>query len=1052
MIFSSVFLKKFLSFKKKRRDFSKKQKKALKKYFDSDWYATQVPYIKKNYSNLFDNYINFGRFNGIQPNAYFDPQWYLKKNQDVLSAGIDPFLHYCEDGAAERRTPGPLFDPEAYLDAYPDVREAGQEPLHHFLNHGQAEHRHAYSVLLPHHATRNLASSDRIESEERNKHIRVAVALHIFYADMSEEICRYLNNISGHFALFVTVPDAGIAKKFTSVVKKYGLDCDLKVVIGQNRGRNFGPFLVEFRRELLTYDVMLHIHSKKSLRTGNEQTGWKDHLFKSLLANRGYTSFIINRLGDQNNRKFGVALPSTFADFGHWAHDWLGCAHMIPSMLEKLGIDHVPSRGMQDFSVGSMFWARTQALRPLLEYPWAYTDFEEEPAGHDGTVPHVIERGLGTFVESQSFYPMELDYDCGLYRDGWTEKNLHKYEDYIPAMRYAIDHFDTISFDFYDTVFCRKATTPDDIHLYIGHVLRCRFGKYSENEFYHYRKAAEARARQKLTKGDVDIYDIYDHFADVCDWPVNVVTTALDLELQIEERVLMPRDGIVELLQRAKDRSRRVILVSDTYMPLEFFEKVLKKWNMYGYFSELYISSHREARKDQGQIWDIVLQDQQEGNTLFHTGDNFESDVHLPIVRSINALHVIAAPLLAELRGYPMPLNWKKRRITWQEGLLLGVPVARFGRSLSLENRQFRPIHMGNFEDIGCNILGPVFFSFMTWMINHPTFKGITKIAFLAREGYFLHKYYVAMRKALGGDASHLPPAVYLEISRNVSLSALQGINYDDGLILGSQASEMTIADLLKNRIGFELDRPEEFLNTVVSLPRDRAYVAYCLDKIRHDIVLDGAGKLSRMTQYLRQEGLLHQEGLAIVDIGYSGTIQKAFQKIINRGVSGYYMSTTPEVADVNKTAGGEAFGCFNNENSDPQCAVKAMSVLLEGFMTAPHGQVVDYNCSNSDNFYKINPIYKEKRMAQDNFHYFDMIYDGIENYFKEMISIYGPEITKASYPLKEAQAALLAVKMNEIIFSANFWNKIYLEDDFCGNGEIPILEHYQKYLGIASY
>ena len=56
-----------------------------------------------------------------------------------------------------------------------------------------------------------------------------------------------------------------------------------------------------------------------------------------------------------------------------------------------------------NFPVGSMFWARTAALRPLLELGLGWDDFPEEPVPYDGSLLHAIERLLPFVVEGAGF-------------------------------------------------------------------------------------------------------------------------------------------------------------------------------------------------------------------------------------------------------------------------------------------------------------------------------------------------------------------------------------------------------------------------------------------------------------------------------------------------------------------------------------------------------------------------------------------------------------------------------------------------------------------------
>jgi lipopolysaccharide biosynthesis protein len=66
-----------------------------------------------------------------------------------------------------------------------------------------------------------------------------------------------------------------------------------------------------------------------------------------------------------------------------------------------------PLPGYIEFPAGSMFWAKTVALKPLLEHPFAPNDFEPEVGQTDRTIMHAIERSLAHISLSQG-YPIAL--------------------------------------------------------------------------------------------------------------------------------------------------------------------------------------------------------------------------------------------------------------------------------------------------------------------------------------------------------------------------------------------------------------------------------------------------------------------------------------------------------------------------------------------------------------------------------------------------------------------------------------------------------------------
>jgi lipopolysaccharide biosynthesis protein len=64
---------------------------------------------------------------------------------------------------------------------------------------------------------------------------------------------------------------------------------------------------------------------------------------------------------------------------------------------------HDPLPPFLDFPVGTMFWARSSALAPLLELGLTWDSYPKEPAPIDGTVLHAIERLLPSVVQHAGF-------------------------------------------------------------------------------------------------------------------------------------------------------------------------------------------------------------------------------------------------------------------------------------------------------------------------------------------------------------------------------------------------------------------------------------------------------------------------------------------------------------------------------------------------------------------------------------------------------------------------------------------------------------------------
>ena len=52
-----------------------------------------------------------------------------------------------------------------------------------------------------------------------------------------------------------------------------------------------------------------------------------------------------------------------------------------------MNLDSLPKKSF-NFPNGSMFWARSEAIKPLIELNLNWNDFPEEPLPIDGTLPH----------------------------------------------------------------------------------------------------------------------------------------------------------------------------------------------------------------------------------------------------------------------------------------------------------------------------------------------------------------------------------------------------------------------------------------------------------------------------------------------------------------------------------------------------------------------------------------------------------------------------------------------------------------------------------------
>jgi lipopolysaccharide biosynthesis protein/glycosyltransferase involved in cell wall biosynthesis len=221
------------------------------------------------------------------------------------------------------------------------------------------------------------------------------VHAHIYYADTSDSIVYYLKNIPFKFDLYITTDTKN---KSTIINRRFETLLNIKskkIFITPNRGRNVAPMLVTVGKYLISHDIVLHIHSKKSLHS-SLLDGWFEYLFQKLLGSPEKILTIINQFS--LNKNLGILFPEPY----HEIKKPLGIGVNLSRMKELLkrdGRKNIETVNQSFFPVGFMFWCRGLSIKPLVDMNLAYEDFESENGQVDGCLQHAIERLLPTFSE-----------------------------------------------------------------------------------------------------------------------------------------------------------------------------------------------------------------------------------------------------------------------------------------------------------------------------------------------------------------------------------------------------------------------------------------------------------------------------------------------------------------------------------------------------------------------------------------------------------------------------------------------------------------------------
>lgn len=853
----------------------------------------------------------------------------------------------------------------------------------------------------------NMQSIQKLEKCNKS----IAVHVHLYYVDLLSEILGYLDNIPYNFDLYISCQENAEVRK---IEKRARYLKNIQHVIVRpcpNRGRDIAPLYVWFANEISKYDYFLHIHTKKSLYTGSERTGWRQYSLSSLLGSKEIVQKIFWMF---ENEQIGVAYPDNHEDVPMLAYSWLVNEALGRAFLERLGIPF--ETGIFMYPAGSFFWAKTEAIKPLFDAKLKIEDFQEEQGQTDGTLAHVIERATGFVVKNQNYHAAIIDYREGVIRQDYSLKAFRPYFD--ADLGYVKNHlmqYDVISFDIFDTLITRGILHPDDVFRLIGEKIKNLY--QFDTDFLKLRKQAEGQAWEK--KGAyTNIHDIYNEFIDVAKVSEQQALEIKELEIETEYNLSIPRRDMLDVFNTLLKAGKRIILVSDMYLTKEYVERMLKKCGYEGY-QEIWISCECGLRKDQDNIWDNILP-KYEGKRTVHVGDNVRSDWQTLVDRGKEAFWIMNP--FDEWKFTPYYSKYEKYdNGNIANSLILGMTIngglvnSPFGLT-----RDAQP-EIQDGKSLGFAVFGPLFYLFINWIQKETPDDAI--LAFLAREGYILEPLYKLIMNCLNREEKE--HCYMLASRRAVTVAGIR--DWNDVRSIVSKYYRGKLSNMLEARFGIELDDDiedkeimldlelEENIEGVMQiLQKDEKRIFEAFDKEKQ-------AYLTYVEQLIPKD---KWDKISVIDVGYAGTIQYFLAKLLEEKISGYYLATFKDTKP-------DKIGCLCEGMYNPEKQfldeIFRTQLFLESVLQAPYGQLIKFELCDGKIKYKTKPEenvrVEIKELQNGIFEYCEMLAKGLCN---------------TSYIDSDIEGLIESIYsdfLNGKTLSQNVADIFSVEDDYCSNG-----------------
>ena len=216
-----------------------------------------------------------------------------------------------------------------------------------------------------------------------------------------------------------------------------------------------------------------------------------------------------------------------------------------------------------------------------------------------------------------------------------------------------------ISFDIFDTILLRPYVRPTDLFRHIESL-------YKVEGFADERIRAEKNARKRFHR-EITLDEIYDELDEG-------FRHLKDREIEMEISVSLPNERMMSFYRELIGMEKRIVLISDMYLPPEVIARMLDKCGVAGY-DRLYVSSEYKKTKICGELYDVVIDDL--GITkdkMAHIGDNWNSDYRIPKKKGILSFHC-RKPMDEYIRHHRDEYRFYSRKKTLNRSIIVSMDM-----------------------------------------------------------------------------------------------------------------------------------------------------------------------------------------------------------------------------------------------------------------------------------------------------------------------------------------------------------------------------------------
>ncbi|MCM1219900.1 MAG: HAD-IA family hydrolase [Lachnospiraceae bacterium] len=553
------------------------------------------------------------------------------------------------------------------------------------------------------------------------------------------------------------------------------------------------------------------------------------------------------------------------------------------------------------------------------------------------------------------------------------------------ALCAQIEAAEVVSFDFFDTLFQRCVCNPTDVFSLLGKKLEERqeaewkmerqgTGRKSEQQEAAGTMASagstclsgymelRSKAKKEIRK-NYSLDELYQQMEHMTGAPRAVIEHAKSREMELEKRILVPREPMLSGLKRALRSGKEVYIVSDMYLPESFYREVMGQYDISIPAGHILLSNVLDSSKSDGTMWRYYAENIVKGRKALHIGDDHKADMEeaakygLETYLAPNAWSLLSVSSLRDMASH-IRNNY--------DTVIMGCILKELLQNPYIFAHTEGKVEIRDNDEMGYCVFGPVILTFLLWLLEKSREDGVEKLVFMARDGYFLTEDFEYLCRRMGERRE----CCYLGISRQLAMTASIE-SWQDLMEYVSMPYTGSVTELFEDRLGIRdvremADKPlEDYVREY--LPEIEAYIA---------------GIRKNYLSYVGKMGL--DDGCAVVDLGYYGNNQRYLNRLIKGQMPGYYFNAN--LSEKNGNAGSQRMqACFQNkdDSTGEKSRILKKQIYLESFLTAPYGMVKAVDADG-------NFVCGEEKKNQQYFQAKIEMNRGVKQFIEDYIELFG--------------------------------------------------------------